>query len=377
MPQHTNIQQIIDLGKGHPDEDKIPLVQLAQSANLCFEQAEVSFLQYTNEWGNPVFRQQMADFLTQTYGLQVQFEDVFISGGVSQALDLCCTMLARPGDTIFVEDPTFFLAFDIFKNRGLNIISIPTDQDGLQIEALTELLKVHQPKLLYTIPTHQNPSGVTLNAQRRKQLVELAQQHDFLILSDEVYHLLTYQEQPPDSFSAYVDTGQVLSLGSFSKILAPGLRLGWIHARQDVLIRLAQNGMLLSGGGLNPFASGVVSSLLAQDKLSSVIAALCTTYCQRLVVMVEALNKLRHLGVGFYCPRGGYFIWVELPSVLDSGQVLKQAQKRGLSFHPGQRFTLNQTQKNRLRLCFAYYSEPKLCEGIWRLEQAIENSILV
>lgn len=143
----------------------------------------------------------------------------------------------------------------MFRDHGLNIVTAPVDEQGLDVDALETLVAQHRPKLVYTIPVHQNPAGVTLPQERREKLVRLAQEHGFTILADEVYQLLTFEGTPPPSFAAWADTGQVVSLGSFSKILAPGTRLGWINAREDVLERLAQNGALVSGGGYSPLGA--------------------------------------------------------------------------------------------------------------------------
>jgi DNA-binding transcriptional MocR family regulator len=171
-------------------------------------------------------------------------ESLFVTNGVSKALDLICTLFTKAGDTIFVEEPTYFLALRIFADHHLNVISVDTDENGLIIEALEEKLAEFHPKFLYLIPTFQNPTGQTLPQGRRDRLVELAQNHEFLLVADEVYHLLSYTERPPKSFAAYIDVENVISLGSFSKILAPGLRLGWLQAHPNKIKRFNTCGLL-------------------------------------------------------------------------------------------------------------------------------------
>lgn len=373
----TNLSEgIIELGVGHPSLNMLPLAQMQQAAAHRFAQGDASFLQYGYEWGDGFLRTELAQFLSRAYALNVRPDDLFISGGISQALDLCCAMLSAPGDTIIVEDPTYFLSLDIFRNHGLNIVSVPVDEHGLNVDALAELVKKHQPKLVYTIPIHQNPTGTTLPAARREQLVNLAQQHGFFILADEVYHLLTFEGTPPPSFSAHIDTGHVLSLGSFSKILAPGTRLGWIHARHDLLERLAANGMVASGGGFSPLGSGLVRSMLELKLLSPYTAELKDTFRRRSAAMSAALDELRPLGLEFQRPHGGYFIWVTLPDNMDSAALLPHAVQAGVRFHPGNRFSLHHTQTNKARLCFAYYPEAELVAGVQRLGQAMQTMSL-
>ena len=182
----------------------------------------------------------LADFLSQGYDDQVQPQQLITTAGASQALDLICTFFTRPGDTVFVEEPSYFLALRILQeDHRLHAVPIATDEDGLVPAAVEEALTRHRPVFLYTIPTYQNPTGRTLSRGRRQELLALAEAHDFLIVADEVYHLLHFGTPPPPPFAAQVDSGRVLSIGSFSKILAPGLRLGWMQTTPERAQRFA------------------------------------------------------------------------------------------------------------------------------------------
>ena len=249
---HLNIDQIntppgfIDLGRGDPDHTLLPLAALQLSAESYFASADRRSLQYGTEQGDGYFRRDLADFLAGAYDLPVDPDLLFITSGVSSALDLICTLYTQPGDVIFVEEPTYFLALRIFQDHGLKIISIPIDQDGLCLDGLEERIDKYKPKLIYLIPSFQNPTGRTLPQERRKKLVELTRHRDVLILADEVYQLLAYTQTPPQPFAAYAGVEKhVISLNSFSKILAPGLRLGWLQAHATVIKRLA--GMWAAG----------------------------------------------------------------------------------------------------------------------------------
>lgn len=335
---------VINLGVGHPALGTLPLRELERAAAHRFAQGSAEFLQYGAEWGDGALRLALAGLLSREYGVEVPAEELFISGGVSQAIDLACAVLTEPGDTVIVEDPTYFLALGIFRDHRLNVVPAPLDENGLDLEELERLIRRWRPRLLYTVPTHQNPSGVTLSEERRARVAELAQEHRFYVLADEVYHLLTFGDPAPPTFSAWAYTGRVMSLGSFSKILAPGVRLGWIHARPDLLERLAANGAVTSAGGFSPLGSGVVRSMIG----------------------------LRPLGVGFRRPQGGYFIWAGLPPGVDSAELLGRALDCGVRFQPGHLFSPGgQGHSDRLRLCFAYYEEAELCEGVRRLGQAL------
>ncbi|MCX7801955.1 MAG: PLP-dependent aminotransferase family protein, partial [Meiothermus ruber] len=307
----------------------------------------------------------------QHYGFAVKPETLLVTAGVSQALDLVCTTFTQPGQVVLVEEPTYFLSLGIFRDHHLQVVPIPTDEQGLDVEALEAALRQHRAALLYTIPTFQNPTGTTLSQHRRERLVELSQQHGFLIVADEVYQLLGYQAAPPPSLARYLDTGLVLSLGSFSKILAPGLRLGWIQAAPRLLQKLTQNGMVVSGGGLNPFTSSIVRSALELGWQERYLQKLRHTYRGRLEVLLEALsqNGLRPR----YRPEGGYFVWLELDPAINSQALLERALQTGVRFQPGHRFSSQGRLAHALRLCFAYYEPPELVEGVHRLARALQG----
>lgn len=407
VTKHTQTVQtrlsagIIELGVGHPSLDLLPLEELQRATEHRFEVSaggisgvgntrDASFLQYGAEQGDYHLRQLLSDFLTEYQHSELQelhklqqqgipASELLISGGVSQALDLICAMCSQAGDRILVEDPTYFLSLDIFKNHTLDVVPVPTQQDGFDMQALEDLIIRHRPKLVYVIPTHQNPTGTTMSTPKRERLVQLAQQYNFLILADEVYHLLSFAGIAPcRGFSAYVQTGHVLSLGSFSKILAPGLRLGWIHGHPDQLERLLQNGMLASSGGFSPFTSAMIRSTLELGLLPAHLEKLRTVLARRAQALTEALDALRPLGIDFSPPQGGYFVWVQLPNLpqkMDSNKLLACAIEHGVRFHPSSRFSpaTHATQTNQLRLCFSYYNETELQSGVQRLEKAIQQ----
>ncbi|PZA08532.1 MULTISPECIES: PLP-dependent aminotransferase family protein [unclassified Meiothermus] len=356
---------VIDLGVGHPSLSLLPLELLRQAAQHRLSQGDSTFLQYGAEPGDGRFRTELARFLTRHYRFPAEPEGLFITAGASQALDLICAAFTQPGQVIFVEEPTYFLSLGIFRDHHLEVVAIPTDEQGLDVEALEAALQRHRPTLVYTIPTFQNPTGVSLGQERRARLVELSQEYGFLIVADEVYQLLHYYWDPPPPLGSFAAANTVLSLGSFSKILAPGLRLGWIQAAPPLLQRLIQNGLVASGGGLNPFTSAIVRSALELGLQDQHLQRLRHTYRERLGAMLEALNRagLRPR----YAPEGGYFVWLELDPSLDAQALLKQAIRAGVRYQPGVRFSSQGHFAHALRLCFAYYDPAELTEGIQRL----------
>jgi 2-aminoadipate transaminase len=362
---------MIDLGVGNPDFSLLPLDMLRRAAEACFAKGDPSFLQYGAEKGDGHFRIGLAKFLSPGYGFLVDPDTLFVTNGISNALDLICTYFIRSGDTIFVEEPSYFLALRIFADHELRIVPIQTDEDGLVIEALEGKLTQVQPKFLYIVPTFQNPGGFTLSQERREQLVSLSQEHDFLIVADEVYQFLNYSGQQIKPFAAYIDLETVISLSSFSKILAPGLRLGWMQAHPKVIKRLTSSGLLDSGGGLNPFTSAIVRELIEAGDLEKNISKLIATYHSRLKVMDAALRREIPQAV-FNTPQGGFFFWVRLPG-MDAGQLREEARVFNVGFRQGALFSSHGGMRDYVRLSYAFYDEEKIGEGIQRLRQCLDT----
>ncbi len=364
---------IIDFGIGQPGLSLLPLDIMQQAAAHRLAQNDPGLLQYGAEQGDGYFRLALADFLSAGYGSLVKDDQLFVTAGASQGLDLICTLFTKPGDVIFVEEPTYFLALRIFADHHLHVISLPTDEHGLVVDAVEEKLAQYKPVFIYTIPTFQNPSGATLPLTRREQLVALSQEHDFLIVADEVYQLLNYSSVPPVPMAHYIYGETVLSLGSFSKILAPGLRLGWIQTNPALVTRLSNCGLVESGGGLNPFASGIVRSLLEFGRQKQHLNRLKTIYRERAAVLAAALRRDLPELVTFAEPEGGFFIWLKLAQGVDTSQLLVAAQEEQLGFQPGMKFSSQGALRNYMRLSFAFYESSDLEEGVIRLKHLLEK----
>ena len=367
---------VIDLGLGDPSLSLLPLDLIREAAQARLSQADNSFLQYGAEQGDGHFRLALANFLTKGYGFDVKPESLFVTNGISNALDLICTLFTKAGDTIFVEEPTYFLALRIFEDHHLKVISIDTDESGLVIESLEEKLAEFRPKFLYLIPTFQNPTGTTMPQEQRERLVQLAKEYDFIIVADEVYHLLNYTSYaptPPKSFAAYIDAENVISLGSFSKILAPGLRIGWLQAHSEKIERFKTCGLLDSSGGLNPFTSAITRGVIESGGLDNNIKKLINIYRSRLHVMNSALQE-QLPDIEYIVPQGGYFFWLRLPEKTDAKELRKSAQIFKVDFRPGTLFSSRDGLKNQIRLCFVHYEEGEIREGILRLKECLNKA---
>lgn len=361
----------IDFGVGNPQLNLLPLDMIRKAAAHRLSQNEKEFLQYGIEQGDGYFRAALANFLTPRCGFPVSHDDIFVTAGISSALDLLCTLFTQPGDTVFVEEPTYFLALRIFADHGLRVASIPTDETGLSIDALTDALKESTPKFIYVIPSFQNPSGHTLPPERRNQLVELAQKHNFLVIADEVYQFLGYTQTPPASFGAHIDSGQVIAVNSFSKILAPGLRLGWIQSHHSIMQRLNTCSLMDSGGGMNPFTSAILRSLIENGDLDKNISNLVNILGKRMQVMDASLRE--HLPQAQYVtPHGGYFFWVQIPG-MDAENLQKKAAAYNVGLRPGIRFSSRNGLRDFFRMSVSFYNEDEIKKGILRLRDCLKT----
>ena len=363
-------EDVINLAIGQPGLSLLPLEIMQQAAaHRLRENPEL--MAYGYEQGDGFFRQALAEFLSGMYAAPVGAERLFVTAGASQGLDLICTLFAKAGDTVLVEEPCYFLALRIFADHRLKVEAVPVDENGMVVDALEERLNKKRPAFVYTIPTFHNPAGCILSEERRLQLVNVSRERNLLLVADEVYHLLGYTEKPPLPLACRGDEAPILSLGSFSKILAPGLRLGWVQAGPSLMDRLTGCGLLDSGGGLNPFASNLVRSVIELGLLKTHLSKLKTTYADRLQTLCDALE--RHLGtrLAFQRPGGGFFVWAALPENLDAGELLAAAEAAKVGYLPGVRCSTAGGLNNWMRLSFAYYDSAKLEAGCRRLAQAL------
>jgi DNA-binding transcriptional MocR family regulator len=362
----------IDLGSGNPSNELLPIEIIERASTNYFSARDQRTLQYGAERGNGNFLASLAEFLSTSSQYDMPTKALLTTNGASAALDLLCTLYTKPGDLIFVEEPTYFLARRIFADHHLQVEAVSMDKDGLDIEQLEEKLHWAKPKFIYSVPTFHNPASVTLTQDRREQLVNLSQQNDFLIIADEVYHFLAYDSTPPKPMAAFANQAeQVISINSFSKILSPGLRLGWIQAHPKVIKRLAECGLLHSGGGLNPFTSGIVFYLIQAGDLAANIIKLKREYQKRLVAMNDALTEYLP-EADYLMPHGGYNYWVQLPG-LDTSQLRDKAQKSGIDFRPGTLFSSQMGLQEYIRLSFSFYNAPQIKIGVKKLAECLHE----
>lgn len=363
--QTASTPGVINLGLGQPSPRLLPIAALAAAARTQLHAGtDPLLMQYGAALGHPGFRDSLARVLAQEYAQPVSADELMVTGGNSMALTLVSEVLARRGDLVICEDPTYFLACGVFESAGLSVRGVPVDAEGLDVDALARLLESGlRPAFVYCIPAFQNPCGVCLSPARAERLVELAEAHDFMIVADEPYVLLHYgDERPGSSMRHDQGRGRVISLGSFSKLLGPGLRLGWVHASPTVIEALAQHGAIRSGGCQNPVVTQLVWPMLDDGFLLAHVAELRRVYGERSRALCQALRE-RVPAAKFIEPQGGYFCWVDLGG--DSAALLERAEL--VRFIPGSRCAVERDLSGFVRLSFSFYEAEELVEGIERL----------
>lgn len=364
---------MINFKVGQPAQSMLPLDKIRESAALKFAETDPMYLQYGHIWGYPKFRATLAQFLTERYHAPVDPEKLFVTNGVTGGLAMICGLFCQAGDLVFMEEPTYFLALSIMKDFKLNVRQIRMDEDGLDVVELEKLLERGViPKMLYTIPTCHNPTGRTMSVEKRKKLVELSVKYNFMIVADEVYQLLSFPHvTPPPPMFTFDEHGTVLALGTFSKILAPALRLGWIQGSHKLLKVIADCGQLDSSGGINPVISGIAHAAILSGKQQEHLDFAVDTLWQRADALMKELKKTLPDGVTFEVPDGGYFVLVRLPEHMNAAEMMPIAEKHKVMYLPGSSFS--ESMKNFLRLSFSWYDYHELELGARRLSDAIRE----
>jgi DNA-binding transcriptional MocR family regulator len=370
----------IEFAFGEPDPALLPVGLVRDAADRALMGRDAAgALAYGSNPGPATLREAIVARTAAREGLTLGAGDVLITGGNSQALGQVLTDLTRPGDVVFVECPTYNLALGIIADHPVRVQGIPMDAEGLDVGALEQAVRAargdgRRPRLLYTIPTFHNPSGVNLSPARREQLLELASREELVLVEDDVYRELAFDGPAAAALRALDPEAPVVRLGSFAKTLAPGLRLGWIDAPAHLREMLAADGVLESGGCVSQFSAHVVAALLAAGAYGAHVAALRLAYASRRDALAAALGKHLPAGCSFTAPAGGFFIWVTLPDGLAASALLPVAERHLVGFAPGGRFCTDGDDRS-LRLAFSLFDEASLAEGGRRLGAAVAEAL--
>jgi GntR family transcriptional regulator / MocR family aminotransferase len=356
----------IDFAAGGGDPRRFPLADLRSELRAVLQRDGRQALHYGDARGYEPLRRSVAELLS-VHGLQAAADEVLITSGSQQGIALVAQLLLRPGDTVLVERPTYAAALDLFRALGVRIVDVPLDHQGMQVELLEPLLTRWQPKLIYTVPTFQNPSGSCMGSAQRRALVALAARHDVAVLEDDFVGDLRYEGNAQPPLKALDRSGNVIYVSTFSKMLTPGLRVGFVHAGGPVLELLA---------GLKRLTDLATSNLLQRalhrhvsiGRYEAHLRRSRRLYLRRRDAMARAVECCFPPGSSFALPAGGLFLWVGLPDGCSSSALLPLAIRAGISFAPGSEFFLDAPAGDRfLRLNFAAFTPEEIDCGIREL----------
>ena len=365
---------IISFAGGFPDPSLFDAQGIRASADAVLSDHPAAVLQYGATEGFGPLREALSGFMA-TKGAQVTSDGLIVTTGSQQALDLIGKTMISPGDKVIVEAPTFLATIQCFRLYGADLIGAPIDANGVRVDVLEQLIVEHKPRLVYLIPTFGNPSGATVSLERRRRVLELAARTGTLVVEDDPYGELYFGEPPPPSLlalSASIPGSRdwLAHCGSFSKILSPGLRVGWLIAPSELLSR-ATMCKQFSDAHTSNLTQAIAAHYLGLGRLGPTLDLVRRSYAQRAQVMAQCLRKELGDAITFNEPHGGMFFWARLTAGRDAGEFAKRAIDKLVAFVPGVPFFPQQPDRSSLRLSFATADLAKIEEGIARLGQAL------
>ena len=378
----TSSPDIISFGGGFPAPEVFPIEQFKEACDIVLTEMGEKALQYGQTEGYYPLRELIANNAAK-YGIVVSPSNVLITSGSQQALDLFGKVFINRGDRILVESPTYLGAIQAWNAYGATYVTVKSDENGMQTQDLEELIQTNL-KFIYVLPNFQNPTGVTLSLDRRKQLIELANQNGVPIIEDDPYGQLRYEGEhlPPvvvlddeiRSKETPIYSGNVIYTSTFSKILAPGLRLAWVVAPEDVIKKLTQakQGVDLHTSTLNQYIAYEVAK---SDFMSVHIKNIRSCYRERRDAMLQALSEYMPEGTHWTHPEGGLFLWVMLPNGYNTTSIFPKAIEAKVAYVPGESFHPNGGGKNTMRLNFSACKPDVIGEGIKRLGKVLKENL--
>ncbi|RMX00065.1 PLP-dependent aminotransferase family protein [Allofranklinella schreckenbergeri] len=368
---------IISFAGGFPDAALFDVQGLAEAAQTALAEHPAIALQYGPTEGYEPLREQIAASLA-AQGASVQAADVLVTTGSQQALDLLGKTMLSPGDTVLVEGPTFLATIQCFRLYGAQVVAVPIDHEGVQVDALEQRIRAHRPRLIYLIPTFGNPSGAQLSLERRRRILELAAQYQVLVVEDNPYGELYFDAPPPPSLlalSAQVPGSRdwLAYCGSFSKTLSPGLRLGWMVA-PAALLQQAVMCKQFSDANSSMLAQVTASAYLASGRLPAALAQVQAAYAHRARLMMQCLEQEMGDAIAYTPPQGGMFIWARLTGRRGDGDAapfVRRGIEQGVAVVPGAPFYASEPDGATFRMSYATAADEKIIEGVQRLARAL------
>lgn len=369
--------EVVSLAGGMPFVQALPLDALAETAARLVRERGAEVLQYGSGQGDVTLRGQILDVMSEV-GITAHPDDVIVTTGSQMALDLVTRVFCDPGDVVLVEAPSYVGALGVFRAYECDIVHVPMDDEGLVPEALEEAIarvraEGKRIKMLYTIPSFHNPAGVTQGPDRRRRILEIAKREGVLVLEDDPYGLLGFEGAPPRALRAD-DDQQVVYLGSFSKTIASGLRVGWAvapHGVREKLVLAAESAVLCPSN----YAQLTVSEYLATQPWREQVKVFRELYRERRDALLDSLDQLMPAGTTWTRPQGGFYSWVTLPEGLDAKAMLPRAITALVAYVPGTGFFVDGQGSQSLRLSYCYPEPERIREGVRRLAGVVESEL--
>ncbi|QES43119.1 transcriptional regulator [Streptomyces venezuelae] len=366
--------EVINFAGGLPAPGLFDGEGIAAAFRAVLEETPERALQYATTEGEPALRTAIAA-RTTARGLPTDADDVLVTTGSQQALSLLATALVEPGDTVLVENPCYLAALQAFAFAGARVVPVPCDEAGIDPAALDDLVALHRPKLLYTVPTFQNPTGRTLPADRRAAIARVAERRGLWIVEDDPYGELRFEGERAPWIATYPGAGdRTVLLSSFSKVMAPGLRLGWLRAPAGLLraCAVAKQAADLHTPTVNQLAA---ARYLADRDLDAHVARVAGVYRERRDAILAGLADALPDGSSWIRPEGGMFVWAKLPDGHDTTELLRTVITHDVAYVPGAPFFAAEPDRATLRMCFVTQTPEEIAEGLRRLERALAEAV--
>ena len=369
--------EVVSLAGGMPNISGLPLDAVADSLHTLTASRGATAMQYGSGQGDPLLREQICAVM-RLEGIDAHPDDVCVTVGSQQAVDLVTRIFCDPGDVVLVEAPSYVGALGVFRAYECDVVHVETDDDGLVPDALRDAVRRvrasgRRIKLVYTVPNFSNPAGVTLSLPRRRELLDLCAEEGLLVLEDNPYGLLGFESEPMRALRAD-DADRVIYLGSFSKTFAPGFRVGWVlapHAVREKLV-LAQESATLCPPTFSQLA---VSAYLTACDWQGQIKQFCEMYRERRDALLAALTDTMPPGISWTMPTGGFYVWLTLPDGLDAKAMLPRAVTARVAYVPGTAFFADGSGARHLRLSYCYPPPDRITEGVHRLGAVLAEEV--
>ncbi len=365
-------RSFISFASGLPDPALFPAAELARITQDILAEDTGAALQYGPAEGHPPLREWVAGMLRRRGLVDATPEHVLITHGSQQALDLAARAFLDPADAVLLETPSYLAAIQIFDSHEARYLTVPLDSDGMNVERAGALIRKHHPRLLFTLPNFQNPTGITLSLARRQRLAEMAAEHGTPVLEDDAYHDLRYDGEPIPPLAALADNPLAVYTGTFSKTIVPALRVGYLYARPELVARLAHLKQLadLASGS---FTQRIALRYCEEGLLEPQIERLRASYRARRDAMLQALQESFGGWSSWTRPQGGMFVLLSMPPEIDAAALLPQALERGVVYVPGAGFYPAGGGANTIRMTFVSTDEPTIRRGIPLLADTLKS----